>query len=352
MGDSRREERAGIPLSVKLMLTTSIVVAAAVAASASFGASRPCARLAAEDAADPPRPRQRRDHARVGAARRATSPAAAAIPLAQQAYGEVGPLLAADDPRVPAHPVGGDRHPDRRRGPRQRRARPPVDFSRTSPRHASPRARLRRARAGGRRPPRLDLRHRHPPRRRAWSASSAWGCRPRISTTSWPPPWPPPTRAPTTRPARCGSWRSLLLAVGVVLAALLGISTGAAAAPARDPGRSHRRRRLDQRVPDGRRDELGVLARDVQLDGRRDRRAAGRAGAEGVAREGDGARAPGAAGDAAAARARSARRTSRSSATASRRRAAAATGGRIASCRTAGCCSSSATPPATASTRR
>ncbi len=84
--------RTSIPLSVKLMLTTSIVVAAAVAISAWYG-QRTIAALARDDAA------ARRIAGEAAIVREsellATNVAtAAAIPLAQQAFGEVGPLLA------------------------------------------------------------------------------------------------------------------------------------------------------------------------------------------------------------------------------------------------------------------
>ncbi len=93
MGSSRAEERPGIPLSVKLMLTTTIVVAAAVGASAYFGANT-VRELAATDAA------ARRTSGNEAIRREselmaANIAAAASIPLAQQAFGEVGPVVSA-----------------------------------------------------------------------------------------------------------------------------------------------------------------------------------------------------------------------------------------------------------------
>src|SRR5688572_17518496 len=90
---ARRQERMGIPLSVKLMLTTSIVVAAAVGASAYFG-SQNIRELARSNAA------VRRESGNASIKRESelvasNIAAGAAIPLAQQAYGEVAPLVAA-----------------------------------------------------------------------------------------------------------------------------------------------------------------------------------------------------------------------------------------------------------------
>ncbi len=85
--------RTGIPLSVKLMLTTSIVVAAAVAISAWYG-QRTIAALARENVA------ARRTTGEAAIVRESELLArnvatAAAIPMAQQAYGEVKPLITA-----------------------------------------------------------------------------------------------------------------------------------------------------------------------------------------------------------------------------------------------------------------
>ncbi len=93
--------RTSVPLSVKLMLTTSIVVAAAVAISAWFG-QRTIAALARDDVA------ARRTTGEAAIVREAelltkNVATATAIPMAQQAYGEVGPLIAAtlrDYPRI------------------------------------------------------------------------------------------------------------------------------------------------------------------------------------------------------------------------------------------------------------
>jgi hypothetical protein len=80
--------RTSIPLSVKLMLTTSIVVAAAVAISAWYG-QRTIAELARDDVAAA-------SYHRRGAIVRESEllarnvATATAIPMAQQAFGEVG----------------------------------------------------------------------------------------------------------------------------------------------------------------------------------------------------------------------------------------------------------------------
>jgi hypothetical protein len=101
--------RASIPLSVKLMLTTSIVVAAAVAISAWFG-QRTIAELARDDVA------ARRTTGEAAIVREAelltkNVATATAIPMAQQAFGEVGPLIAAtlrDYPRIQWIAVASD----------------------------------------------------------------------------------------------------------------------------------------------------------------------------------------------------------------------------------------------------
>lgn len=85
----RGQDRAGIPLSVKLMLTTSIVVAAAVGASAYFGSNN-IRELARSDAAVR-RASGNESIKRESELLASNIAAAAAIPLAQQAYGEVGP---------------------------------------------------------------------------------------------------------------------------------------------------------------------------------------------------------------------------------------------------------------------
>ncbi|HVV88554.1 MAG TPA: SpoIIE family protein phosphatase [Kofleriaceae bacterium] len=85
--------RRGLPLSVQLMLTTSIVVVAAIGFSAFYG-QRTITRLNADDA------RARRAAGEQAIVRESELLArniasASAIPMGQQAYGEVGPLLAA-----------------------------------------------------------------------------------------------------------------------------------------------------------------------------------------------------------------------------------------------------------------
>jgi serine phosphatase RsbU (regulator of sigma subunit)/HAMP domain-containing protein len=91
--------RTGVPLSVKLMLTTSIVVAAAVGISAWYG-QRTIARLNADDAT------ARRAAGEQAIVRESELLAknianASAIPMGQHAYGEVGPLLAATKAEYP-----------------------------------------------------------------------------------------------------------------------------------------------------------------------------------------------------------------------------------------------------------
>lgn len=106
MSDRRR---TGVPLSVKLMLTTSIVVAAAVGISAWYG-QRTIARLNADDAT------ARRAAGETAIVRESELLArnianASAIPLGQHAYGEVGPLLAAaraEYPRVQWIAIGAE----------------------------------------------------------------------------------------------------------------------------------------------------------------------------------------------------------------------------------------------------
>lgn len=88
-----QRRRMGIPLSVKLMLTTSIVVAVAVGISAWYG-QRTIERLNADDA------RARRAAGEQAIVRESELLArniatASAIPMGQHAYGEVGPLLTA-----------------------------------------------------------------------------------------------------------------------------------------------------------------------------------------------------------------------------------------------------------------
>ena len=91
--------RAGVPLSVKLMLTTSIVVAVAIAIS-TWSSQQTIARLNADDA------RARRTAGEQAIVRESELLArnianASAIPMAQHAYGEVGPLLTATRAEYP-----------------------------------------------------------------------------------------------------------------------------------------------------------------------------------------------------------------------------------------------------------
>ena len=91
--------RAGVPLSVKLMLTTSIVVAVAVVISG-WSAQKTIGQLTRDDA------RARRTAGEQAIVRESELLArnianASAIPMGQQAYGEVGPLLAATKGEYP-----------------------------------------------------------------------------------------------------------------------------------------------------------------------------------------------------------------------------------------------------------
>ncbi len=91
--------RAGVPLSVKLMLTTSIVVAVAIAIS-TWSSQQTIARLNDDDA------RARRTAGEQAIVRESELLArnianASAIPMAQHAYGEVGPLLTATRAEYP-----------------------------------------------------------------------------------------------------------------------------------------------------------------------------------------------------------------------------------------------------------
>ena len=91
--------RAGVPLSVKLMLTTSIVVAVAVVISG-WSAQKTIGQLTRDDA------RARRSAGEQAIVRESELLArnianASAIPMGQQAYGEVGPLLVATKAEYP-----------------------------------------------------------------------------------------------------------------------------------------------------------------------------------------------------------------------------------------------------------
>lgn len=103
-------QRAGVPLSVKLMLTTSIVVAAAVAISAWYG-QRVIGELARDDA------NARRAAGEAAIIRQSELLArniamATAFPMGQQAFSEIGPLISAtarEYPRIQWIAVGSDR---------------------------------------------------------------------------------------------------------------------------------------------------------------------------------------------------------------------------------------------------
>ena len=93
------QRRAGVPLSVKLMLTTSVVVAVALAIAA-WSAQETLSQLNRDDA------RARRTAGEAAIVRESellvrNIANATAIPLGQQAYGEVGPLLTATRAEYP-----------------------------------------------------------------------------------------------------------------------------------------------------------------------------------------------------------------------------------------------------------
>ena len=250
--------RAGIPLSVKLMLTTSIVVAAAVACSAWYG-QRTIAALARDDA------NARRTAGEQAIVRESELLAknvatASAIPMGQQAYSEVGPLVAAtvrDYPRIQWIAVGSDGGQLVASTP----GAPQADFTD-----------FPRAAAGG------AIEHRRVADDRPdWIYASAirvgdqivGQLRLGVSTADLDAEL---YRAIASADQRARDsmrtvWlvAAILLLVGMLMAAIQGIQTGR---PLRALGRLAERIAggdLQQRAPDHRSDEIGVLARSFNF---------------------------------------------------------------------------------------
>jgi serine phosphatase RsbU (regulator of sigma subunit) len=259
MAVASREERPGIPLSVKLMLTTTIVVAAAVGASAYFGA-KTIRELAASDAA------VRRTAGNATIKRESELVAsniagAAAIPLAQQALSEVGPLVEAklrEYPRlqwvVIGTPTGDVVHATG--------GAPKLDFRRFPETMTQPG---------------LVAREQVAPDRPDWIYATAirlgdgvvGQLRMGVSTKALDEELAAALAAADRRADE--STRTvwivalLLLGVGVVVAALVGISTGRPLRLLATQADRIAHGSLDQRVPAGRRDEIGLLARNFNF---------------------------------------------------------------------------------------
>ncbi len=250
--------RAGISLSVKLMLTTSIVVTVAVAISAWFGQAT-IAELTRDDALAR---RVAGDEAIVREsellARNIAT--ASAIPIGQQAYGEVGPLLAAtkgEYPRIEWIAVGTERGQRVATTP----GAPVVDFTD-----------FPKATAGG------PIEHRRLAADRPdWIYASAirlgdqvvGQLRLGISTQDLDDDLQVVIdRAQVRAHAAMSTVKVvavILLLVGVMLAAIQGVRIAAplrqlAGQAARIAGGD-----LQQRVPEGRHDEIGVLARNFNF---------------------------------------------------------------------------------------
>lgn len=248
--------RAGISLSVKLMLTTSIVVTVAVAISAWFGQAT-IAELTRDDAG------ARRVAGEEAIVRESELLArniatASAIPMGQQAYGEVGPLLAAtkgEYPRIEWIAVGTERGGLVASTP----GAPAVDFTD-----------FPKAAAGG---PIEHARLAGPD----WIYASAirlgnqvvGQLRLGISTQDLDDDLQVVIdRAESRAHAAMSTVKVVavvLLLVGVLLAAIQGVRIAAplhqlAGQAARIAGGD-----LQQRVPEGRRDEIGVLARNFNF---------------------------------------------------------------------------------------
>lgn len=251
-------DRAGIPLSVKLMLTTSILLAAAVAISAWFG-QRTIASLARDDAA------ARRAAGEDAIVRESELLAknvatASAIPMGQQAYSEIGPLVDATRrayPRIQWIAVGSDRG----QLVASTQGAPEVDFT-DFPQAATGSA-VEHRRVAADRPD--------------WIYASAirlgdqvvGQLRLGVSTKDLDDELHRSIAAADAK-ARA-SMRTvsmvalILLVVGVVLAAIQGIRTGR---PLRALARQAERIAggdLQQRAPDARHDEIGVLARNFNF---------------------------------------------------------------------------------------
>jgi serine phosphatase RsbU (regulator of sigma subunit) len=259
MGSAKRDERPGVPLSVKLMLTTSIVVALAVGASAYFGSNN-IRELARTEAAT--RRTSGNDSIKRESELLASNIAAsAAIPLAQQAYGEVAPLVAAkmrEYPRVQwvvvGTPTGDVVH--------KSEGAPDLDFK-DFPETLSKAGGVERTQVAADRPD--------------WVYASAirlgegvvGQLRMGVSTADLEAELAAALAAADQRAS--DSTRTVwivalaLLAIGVIVAALLGISTGRPLRQLAVQADRIAHGSLDQRVPDHRRDEIGLLARNFNF---------------------------------------------------------------------------------------
>ncbi len=261
MGGVTPAERAGVPLSLKLMLTTSIVVAASVAASAWFGQA--AIRDLARDDAAVRRVRGEAAIVRESELLARNIAAGSKIAMAQQAYGEVGPLLAStirEYPRIQWVVVGTETGQPVAGTP----GAPAVDFQD-----------FPETRAAGDAPEHRAVAH-----RRVVDGRPDWvyattvrlddklvgQLRMGVTTADLDRELQAALAAAGRRADESMQtvWlvAAALLAIGVVLAALQGIGI---ARPLRQLAtQAHRiaQGSLDQRVPDKRRDELGVLARE------------------------------------------------------------------------------------------
>ena len=259
MAGPRAEERPGIPLSVKLMLTTTIVVAAAVGASAYFGAQT-MRELAESDAA------ARRTNGSETIRRESeliasNIAATAAIPLAQQAFGEVGPAVEAkmrEHQRIQwvviGTPTGDVVHASQ--------GAPTVDFSRFAATVTRP-GFVERARVA--------------PARPDWVYATAIRLgdgvvgQLQMGVTTKDLDDELAARIATAERRAAASQRTVwvialfLLAVGILVAAILGIRTGRPLRQLAVQADRIAHGSLEQRVPTGRRDEIGLLARNFNF---------------------------------------------------------------------------------------
>lgn len=253
------QDRPGFPLSVKLMLTTSVVVAAAVGASAYFGSNN-IRELARTDAAVR-RASGNESIKRESELLASNIAAAAAIPLAQQAYGEVAPLVAAkmrEYPRIQWVVVGtptGDVIAASEGAPK-------LDFQDFAETRSQP-GLVDRAQVAQDRPD--------------WVYGTAirlgegvvGQLRMGVSTADLEAELADALAAADQRASE--STRTVwivalaLLAIGVVVAALLGISTGRPLRQLAVQADRIAHGSLDQRVPAERRDEIGLLARNFNF---------------------------------------------------------------------------------------
>ncbi len=259
MGATRRQERPGVPLSVKLMLTTSIVVAAAVGASAYFGSQN--IRELAQDDASVRRTSGNESIRRESELLASNIAGAAAIPLAQQAFGEVAPLIAAKQreyPRVSWVAIGTPTGELVHASP----SAPKLDFAQFSETLKQP-GRVDRQQVSADKPD--------------WIYATAirlgdgvvGQLRMGVSTADLEADLAASIAAADRRAS--DSTRTVwivalaLLAVGVVVAALLGISTGRPLRHLATQADRIAHGSLDQRVPEHRRDEIGLLARNFNF---------------------------------------------------------------------------------------